>query len=291
MIDVRTVQVTSGIKASIACRTIGDGPPVLLLHGWATSWYLWDSTMQALAAAGFRVYAPDHIGCGESSKPFSAYTPSDLARYVEGLRAALEVDRFTLVGHSLGGHMALNYALAHPEHVERLVLVDPAYAPLRQIKLSRAQLLLGLIGIPLLGELALMLMPARILRWAIRQPWGGFYKPERLPAEFLDRTAIDYLGKASPLVSNTVTYLVLFSLPGLSRLKRDADLRPRAGEIAMPSIVFWGEHDTLLSPSSFSRLAAAMPTAVAWPLRDAGHIPPVESPYTFNPALVAFLKH
>ena len=291
MIDVRKVEITSGIKASIVCRTVGDGPPVLLLHGWAASWHLWEETMLALAAAGFRAYAPDHIGCGESSKPFCAYTPRDLALYVEGLRAALGLDRFALVGHSLGGHMALSYALAHPEHVERLALVDPAYAPLRQIKPSVSQVMLAAVGLPLLGELALTLTPVRLLRWVIGQSWGGFYQPERLPSDFLDRMAIDYLAKASPLVANTVTYLLLSSLPGLSRLKRDADLRARVGEISMPSIVFWGQHDALLSPASFSRLAAAMPTALAWPIRDAGHTPPLESPQTFNPALVAFLKH
>ena len=289
MSGVSTEQVILPSGLRVTYRLAGEGPPVLLLHGWAASWHVWHDAMLALAAGGFRAYAPDHIGCGDSAKPLSAYTPSAYAAYVDGFVAALGIDQFTLVGHSLGGHIALSYALAHPGKVSRLMLVAPAYSALRQTRLTRAEGLLLFAACPVVGALALALAPARLIRWFFSKPWGGFYRPDRIAPEFLDSMALDYTVKASPWVTNSAAYLVLFSLPFLSRLRRDADLRPRLKDVAMRTLVVWGEHDALLSPRSFRELAAAIPNATAWPLADAGHTPPVEAADKFNSILMAFV--
>lgn len=289
MIREEHVDLPAGLRARITYRVAGDGPAVVLLHGWAASWYLWQDTMTALAAAGYRVYAPDHIGCGDSSKPWLFYTPHDYDAYLSGFLAALGLEHVILVGHSLGGHIALSYALNHPQQVERLALVDPAYSPLQQLAPTRGALLLALAGLPPIGELGLTLAPHRLLRWAIGRQGGGFYRPDKLPPAFLDRIVADYLDHASPLVCNSIRYLFLFSLPGLRRLRRDADLWPRLAELAMPALVIWGEHDALLRPSSFSLLASGLPGAVAQPITEAGHTPPMEAPAEFQQALFGFL--
>lgn len=287
MIRKENVVLPSGLQ--VTYRVAGDGPPVLLLHGWAASWGLWKDAMLALEAGGYRAYAPDHVGCGDSSKPLSAYTPATYAAHLDGFVSALGLDQFVLVGHSLGGHIALSYALAHPDKVKRLLLVAPAYSALRQIRFTRAELMLVGAALPVVGELGLLLAPARLLRWSIGKPWGGFHRPDRIPPEFLDSMAVDYAMKASPWVGNTITYLVLFSLPLLSRVKRDADLRPRLKDVAMRTLVVWGEHDALLSPRSFRALAAAIPDANSWPIADAGHTPPVEAADKFRSVLMAFV--
>jgi len=276
-------------RARVMCHVAGNGPPVVLLHGWGASWYLWKDTMLALAGAGFSAYAPDHIGCGHSDKPRLCYTPHDYAVYLEGLLAALRLDNINLVGHSLGGHIALSYALQHPDRVSRLVLVGPAYSPLRQAVRTRAQMMLAVAGLPLLGELALRLMPAGVMRRLMNQPWGGFHRPDRLPADFLDRMVADYLQNASPLVCNTIRYLVIFSLPGLSRFRGDADLLPYLGKLNVPTLVIWGQRDALLNPSSYPLLAARIPGAMAHPIADAGHTPPMEAPLEFQRTLLDFL--
>jgi pimeloyl-ACP methyl ester carboxylesterase len=287
-ISTETVLLPSGLR--ITYRVAGGGPAVVLLHGWAASWWLWQDTMPALADAGYRAIAPDHIGCGDSDKPLAAYTPATYAAYLSDFVDALGLDRFDLVGHSLGGHIALSYALAHGGRLGRLIVVDPAYSPLRQACATRAELLLVASGLPILGELALALTPARLLRWIIGQPWGGFYRPERLEAAFLDQMVADYLMRASPLVANGIPYLVLFSLPGLSALRADADLRPRLAELAMPVMVAWGECDALLRPASFAALAAAIPGCTVLRISEAGHTPPIEAPQQFREALLQFLN-
>jgi pimeloyl-ACP methyl ester carboxylesterase len=293
MAIIRSAKVTlsSGPRAEIAYHVAGDGPAVLLLHGWATSWRLWQDTMIALADAGYRVYAPDHIGCGDSSKPWLFYTPHDYRVHIEGFVAALGLSSFILAGHSLGGHVALSYALAHPAQVSKLILVDPAYCPSRQLVVTRAELLLVLTALPVIGELALIMTPLRLMRWCIGQPWGGFYRPDRIDQDVIDRTALDYLQKACPLVSNSVAYLFVFSLPGLSLLWRDADLRPRLHELTMPVLVAWGRRDALLSAGSSQALSVAIPGATALPIAEAGHTPPVEATSEFVAGMLAFLAN
>lgn len=289
MIREEYVDLAAGRRARVCYHVAGDGPAIVLLHGWATSWYLWHDTMLALAEAGYRVYAPDHIGCGDSGKPLCLYTPRDYDTYLCGFLAALGLERVILVGHSLGGHIALSYALNHPQQVERLALVDPAFSPLRQLARTRAGLLLVLAGLPFIGGLLLTVTPHRLLRRVLGTRHGGFYRPDRLPPAFLDRMVVDYLDHAAPLVCNSIRYLFLFSLPGLRRLRRDADLLPRLGEVTVPALLVWGEHDALLSPASFALLAAALPQVTARPITEAGHTPPMEAPGEFWNALSGFL--
>ncbi len=87
-------------------------------------------------------------------------------------------------------------------------------------------------------------------------------------------------------------WAVLFSAssPGLRRLRRDADLLPQAHDVQSPTLVVWGEHDVLLSPLSFSRLAERLPHGTKHALADAGHTPPMEAPEEFVQALIGFLK-
>jgi len=103
-----------------------NGRAVLLLHGKNFSGAYWGRTIEALTAAGYRVIAPDQIGFGKSTKPrhfqFSFHA---LARHTRDLLKAREVERVTVVGHSMGGMLATRFALMYPETTERLILVNP----------------------------------------------------------------------------------------------------------------------------------------------------------------------
>ncbi len=101
----------------------GDGPPLLLVHGWPETWYAWRLVMPALAR-DFQVIAVDQRGIGLSDKPAAGYDTGTLANDLIGLMDALGHDRFAVVGHDTG--FAISYALAsdHPERVERAALAE-----------------------------------------------------------------------------------------------------------------------------------------------------------------------
>ena len=109
----------------------GDGPPLLLVHGWPENWYAWRLVMPALAC-NFRVIAVDQRGMGRSGKPTAGYDAAQLANDQIALMDALGHRRFAVVGHDTG--MVIAYALAadHPSRVARLVVIDaplPGVAP------------------------------------------------------------------------------------------------------------------------------------------------------------------
>ena len=113
-----------------ACtRSIGgDGPPLLLVHGWPETWYAWRLLMPALAR-DFEVIAVDQRGIGLSDKPAGGYDTGTQARDLVGLMDALGHQRFALVGHDTG--FTISYALAadHPERVERVALAEIPGSP------------------------------------------------------------------------------------------------------------------------------------------------------------------
>jgi pimeloyl-ACP methyl ester carboxylesterase len=106
----------------------GDGPPLLLVHGWPETWYAWRHVMPALAR-NFTVIAVDQRGIGLSDKPAGGYDTGTQARDLIGLMDALGHERFAVVGHDTG--FAISYALAadHPDRVERVALLEIPGSP------------------------------------------------------------------------------------------------------------------------------------------------------------------
>jgi len=108
---------TNGIRLRVALA--GKGPLVVLVHGWPESWYSWRHQIPALAAAGYRVAAPDVRGYGGSDKPnpVEAYAIKEMCADIAGLVTALGETRAILIGHDWGAPIAWNTALFHPEKV------------------------------------------------------------------------------------------------------------------------------------------------------------------------------
>ena len=112
---------TGGLRQHVV--TGGDGPPLLLVHGWPQTWYAWRLVMPALAR-DFSVVAPDQRGCGLSGKPQDGYDTGTLAGDLAALMDALGHRRFAVAGHDTG--MWIGYALAadHPDRVARLAVAE-----------------------------------------------------------------------------------------------------------------------------------------------------------------------
>jgi pimeloyl-ACP methyl ester carboxylesterase len=103
----------------------GNGHTALLLHGRNFPASYWAPTIKVLAAAGYRVVVPDQLGFGKSSKPVFDYHFDDMAGTTAALLEKLQIERLDLVGHSMGGMLAVRFARNYPQKVDRLVLESP----------------------------------------------------------------------------------------------------------------------------------------------------------------------
>lgn len=128
--DIRTVRVqANGISLGVAVE--GEGPLVVLVHGWPELWYSWRHQIPALAAAGYRVVAPDVRGYGGSDKPraVEAYDMRTLAADLLGLMDAFGEERAVLVGHDWGAPICWNTAVLHPERVRAVAGLSVPFSP------------------------------------------------------------------------------------------------------------------------------------------------------------------
>jgi epoxide hydrolase 4 len=167
---------TNGIRLHVVQAGPEDGPLVLLLHGFPEFWYGWHRQIPALAAAGYRVWAPDQRGYGRSDKPraVSAYRARELERDALGLIDAAGRERAHVVGHDWGGLVAWRLAARHPERVERVAILNaPHPGVMRREMLTNPRQALRshyvfLFQLPLLPELVLGARSGRLLAGALR---------------------------------------------------------------------------------------------------------------------------
>ena len=115
--------IANGVK--IHYVRAGQGPPVVLLHGWPQTWYMWRKVIPILAER-YTCIAPDLRGFGESGKPIDGYEKRTVAEDIYQLVQQLGFETVSLVGHALGGPTAYAYACAHSEEVRRLAILDVA---------------------------------------------------------------------------------------------------------------------------------------------------------------------
>lgn len=106
------------------CATLGDGPLLLLLHGFPERWFSWRPLMPALAARGFRVVAPDLPGYGGTERPADGYDPRELSRHLVALLPALGAERATIIGHDWGGLLTWELVSRYPEQVTRFGVLN-----------------------------------------------------------------------------------------------------------------------------------------------------------------------
>jgi pimeloyl-ACP methyl ester carboxylesterase len=253
----------------------GTGRPVILVHGLAASLHDWDDLIPELAVDGYACYALDLLGHGDSPKPETRLYQMDWVlehffRWVESLHLA---EPPVLIGHSLGGRVALEYARRLPAGTRGLVLVNPFY--------SHSQLspfLRNTYRYTNWSRLAGHPMPERLIRLfvdfssvATGHRLGAFHSlPERIRAQ----TALDYKRTA----------------PGVYHIpKVVSDLTKDLPEIDVPALVVWGTHDRTLSPASFARVVEALPKGRGEAL-PAGHVPHQSHAVAFNQLVMKFLK-
>ncbi|HEY2981292.1 MAG TPA: alpha/beta hydrolase [Anaerolineales bacterium] len=253
---------------------VGQGRPIVLIHGLAASLHDWDELIPELASAGYAASALDLLGHGDSGKPDSrayqmAWLFEHLTRWIDSLELTQPP---VLIGHSLGGYLALEYARRFASRTRGLVLVDPFY---------RADQLPALLRGSGRGRELNMFMVERAPEWLFRviidatslsmgHSAGGAHQ---LPVHVRAQTALDYKRTAPGT----------YHIPGML-----GDLTPHLADIVQPTLVVWGERDSTLAPASFPQLIARLPNARGKSLRS-GHVPHQSHAAEFNQLVMEFL--
>jgi len=253
----------------------GTGAPVILIHGLAASLHDWDDLIPELTLSGYAAYAPDLLGHGDSPKLNARTYHMDwvFEHFFHWMKSLQLTEPPILIGHSLGGHVALEYARRFPARTRGLVLVNPFY--------SRSQLPLLLrnhYNHPTLSELVMGQTPEWLIRFfvdvsslAIGHSVGAL---QALPEKVRMQTALDYK-RTAPGV---------YHIPNVI-----ADMTSHLSEIHVPTLVVWGDRDKTLAPDSFSHLVNALPKARGEILH-AGHVPHQSHAGEFNQIVMQFLK-
>ena len=275
MLDHRSVSLHG---RDVAYVSGGDGPPLLLIHGIGGDWRTWEPVLDGLAQR-HRVVAVDLPGHGGSAKGAGDYSLGALASTLRDLGGALAIDRATVVGHSLGGGVAMQFSYQFPERCERLVLVSSGGLgpdvglPLRLATLPGSALALSvaapaarsLINVGAIAGRALRLHPA----------------PD---AEFYART---FAALADP--DTRAAFLgTLRGVVGTRGQLVDARDRLYLAQ-HMPTLIIWGERDSMLPVAHGHAAHEAMPGSALEIFQDAGHLPQLGDPRRFVAVVERFV--
>jgi pimeloyl-ACP methyl ester carboxylesterase len=266
----------------IHCLTAGtSGPTVLLLHGSAfdAAGVSFGSAISALAA-GCRVFAPDLPGFGESDPMPDGWGFTDYSAFLSPLLTELGLQRASLVGVSMGGGIALGFALEAPERVERLVLIDSACLD-DALPGGRATW----FGVHLPGLSALqwrmLASSRRLIRWMLRHAMP--HHPEQVTSTLLDRV------------------MKLLRKPGAAAAFRDWERREvgwrglrtsyvdRLPALTVPTLILHGADDPLLPVAVAERASRLIRNSRLEVIPECGHLAPLDQPAAVTRALSEFL--
>lgn len=247
----------------------GQGPALLLIPGLATDSQAWPPAILEALARRFRVVRVDNRGAGRTQVPPAEVTVAAMANDCRALLGHLGIASAHVLGHSMGGFVAQELAIRHPDAVDRLVLA--ATAPHNPPRNNR-----------LLADFAAYLecCPDRTL-W-----WRGFFYWLFSPALFADEGALDAalrFALENPWPQETAAFAA--QVEACARFDR----RREAGTIAAPTLVLAGERDLLFPPAECEALAAVIPGAALRVLPGAAHALYVEAPEAFTERVLEFI--
>jgi pimeloyl-ACP methyl ester carboxylesterase len=258
---------------------VGTGPVLLLLHGMAADHTTWNDVIPRLAKR-YTVVAPDLLGHGESDKPRADYSVGGYANGMRDLLTVLGVDKVTVVGHSLGGGVAMQFAYQYPERTERLVLVSAGGlgrevgASIRVVTLPGFDVAMGMLTLPGVRQLT-----TSVLRLA---------SETGLPAtrdldELADIVARLHDPRARRALRHVVSACVDWRGQIISMVDRAYLTR------AMPICVVWGDDDRVIPTRHSNTARQIAPGAVVEIIGDSGHFPHKDHPERFVEILDEFI--
>ena len=245
----------------------GRGQPVILLHGWLGSWGYWLKTMEALKGQ-YRCYALDFWGFGESGKRRSSYHINDFVNLVDQFMDRMGIEAAPIVGHSMGGTVAVSLALEKPERVNRVIVVG---SPITGDSLN---IFLRLAGRPWIASVVWQMPSALQFGIKVFSPYivsdsSSWYK---MITRDLSRTTLEAF------------FLSIGSL-------HQTDLRPQLPGITTPVMGIYGVSDNVVQPSQANVIAGSVPVSRIKIMSGSGHFPMLDEPQPFNKNLAEFLGY
>jgi pimeloyl-ACP methyl ester carboxylesterase len=258
---------------------LGEGPPLVFVHGLSGSWPNWLEQLPVFADS-HRVIAIDLPGFGHSPMPHERITISGYARLLDGLFDELGIGAATLVGNSMGGFVSAELAIAFPERVERLVLVSPAgISSYRNTRGMRALPALHRAERIVAAYTAWMASKSdAVTRYPLlRNATLGFVTrhPGRIPAAL---AAEQLRGAGKPGFIQAL------------EANLDYDFRDRLPEIVCPTLIVWGDEDKVLTVRDAAVYAELIPGSRKVVYADTGHMSQIERPEAFNSLLREFIS-
>jgi pimeloyl-ACP methyl ester carboxylesterase len=268
-------------SVSIHYKACGSGPATLVfLHGFAASHTTWDDIINLFPADRYRIILLDLKGFGLSAKPRDgAYSIEEQAAMVRSFISEQGFSPVTLIGHSLGGGVALRACMQmqngnDPVTVERLVLIDSAAYPQRLPRFFRR------LKTPLLGPLLFRLIPARLMvRRAMEMAFHD--KSAITPARF-ERYRRYFRGRG-------LAYTLRASICCINP-EEYADIGEQYRKISVPALIIWGDHDYIVKPNHGLMLHGDLPGSRLEIIKGCGHNPHEERPAETFAAMEKFLS-
>jgi pimeloyl-ACP methyl ester carboxylesterase len=244
----------------------GRGQPVILLHGWLGSWGYWLNTMETLKDQ-YRCYALDFWGFGDSGKRRSSYKVSDFVNLVDQFMQRLGIESAPVVGHSMGGTVAISLALTKPECVQRVIAVG---SPIVGDSLN---IFLRLAGKPWIASLvwhmpAALQLGIKLFSPYIVKDWPQWYK-------MITRD-----------LSQTTLEAFFLSINSLHK----TDLRSHLPGITKPIMGIYGAGDNVVQPNQAYLIEKSVPVSRIIMMPGSRHFPMLDEPQAFNDNLVEFLS-
>lgn len=255
----------------------GRGPAVVLLHGLGGFAQSWRHTIDALATRA-TVFAVDLPGFGRSAKPRTAYRLGYFARALHGFLDAMGIAQASLVGHSLGGSVAVTYALTHPARVERVALVA-ALVPGFAFRLSWGH---RLIALPVVGEALALCGGAPLYKAAIAR---CFHVARPADVDFL--VEHDYAIRTG--AEARAAWLATARHIRTDFIDHRVDYRRAITTLDLPMLLVHGRQDPAVSAKHVVDAAAGFPRAALRWVDRCGHFPHLEHPQAVNAWLAEFL--
>jgi pimeloyl-ACP methyl ester carboxylesterase len=256
----------------------GQGPALVLIHGVAGRAAQWDETLQLLAE-NHTVVAPDLLGHGDSAKPRGDYSLGAHASGVRDLLVALGIERASVIGHSLGGGIAMQFAYQFPERCERLVLVssgglgEEVHPLLRAATLPGSEFVLPLLAHPRVVEVA-SVIPRALGRVGLRT---------RIDLEEMAR-GYQSLSNAE---ARSAFIHTLRSVIDPTGQRIDASDRLYLAS-KMPSLIIWGGRDRIIPVKHARSAHKAMPGSRLELFDESGHFPHLDEPLRFARTVEGF---
>ena len=270
------VPILDGYSNGLYFRRYGKGRPVVALHGFGATSYTWRHMLTPLLA-GHDTWTVDLRGHGKSARPEDAhYALRDYADQLHAFIISNDIKNMTLVGHSMGGGIALLLAMRlmkEPGRLNSLILVNAISYP------QAIPFLMRLLRMPLIGSLMLRCVPATTcMRAGLK---ASYYDASKITEDAVHEYAVNLRDRAGrDMFMQTARQIIPDDIDALTRAYKD---------ISVPTLILWGREDALVPLSHAERLARDIPDSRLEVVDSCAHIPHEEMPEITVARITRFL--